>query len=909
MAVESAITVVLSKLAAHEAEELRRIGDGIVLLRDRLQWLQAFLCDADRKRRAGIPVDGLSLVCLRPMRDITFDAEDTLNDLIFHHQAALRSHGYQSQKTPMRYFVGLFSRMENRRELSSQIKRIKAAFDQILDDQKYCRVEHISSMAHKGSTMAIAAWYVTPAVLTTSTMAIEAWWGDLENVVGFDKDMEILKQILVHKDEDSHHKMFISIVGESGAGKNTLVQLICDQVCTEMDVLIRYNMMAGSSTKDLLKDVYKMALCQSAYQCHEMEVEEGIDSISEKIHDLLSTKRYLLILGGVSSKSTLNCVRASLPDSGNGSHVMLILDSENEEVAWHANTMNRNGSNGVHMMTPLDQERSAQLFFLKVLRKAQYESWLSTHEKRRKRNNERYGRHYESSRMIGNEHEEECRDNEFQRNIHSVTGGHPMGILLLAGMLRFKDKSIQWDVMMQQLMSSRYSQQYPHQQMSNTTRRAIESIFWTSFEDLPSDLKSCFLYFAAYPQDTWQDANEIVHMWVAEGFINKTPSQHGKTLEEVGHDYLKELVLRCLLRLEERKLGGGIMVVRVHRSLMRFLRFEISETGFMDIIHNVKYNVLMRPSVRRISVQSDCTPMYTTNQKFPKLHSFICHVEEKKHEEIEAQRMWTNKKSVHNDIKFLCWSKFLHVLSLKGLTLNALPDELGDMIHLRYLCVNCPNLHILPSSIVRLLNLQTLDIRNTQVEEIHRDFWKIKTLRHVLAKTLALPTMSMPLGVEEQEEDDEVGSELQTLHGVKPASSDLGEWTLLDNKITRNLRSFEMHGFQYAKHGGPTFKAALQNMYLLGHLNLQGDEIPSCVFTDPGLQSLETMEIHGNVRWDDIIPVVHLLRKVRPNLVQLKVRDINEVPKIIMQQLGTILIRGKQDSCKLDQEKTKLHVV
>ncbi|KAI4972981.1 hypothetical protein ZWY2020_008355 [Hordeum vulgare] len=589
MAVESAITVVLSKLAAHEAEELRRIGDGIVLLRDRLQWLQAFLCDADRKRRAGIPVDGLSLVCLRPMRDITFDAEDTLNDLIFHHQAALRSHGYQSQKTPMRYFVGLFSRMENRRELSSQIKRIKAAFDQILDDQKYCRVEHISSMAQR-----VPPWPLQRGM-----------WGDLENVVGFDKDMEILKQILVHKDEDSHHKMFISIVGESGAGKNTLVQLICDQ-------------------------------------------------------------------------------------------------------------------------------------------------------------------------------------------------------------------------------------------------------------------------------DTWQDANEIVHMWVAEGFINKTPSQHGKTLEEVGHDYLKELVLRCLLRLEERKLGGGIMVVRVHRSLMRFLRFEISETGFMDIIHNVKYNVLMRPSVRRISVQSDCTPMYTTNQKFPKLHSFICHVEEKKHEEIEAQRMWTNKKSVHNDIKFLCWSKFLHVLSLKGLTLNALPDELGDMIHLRYLCVNCPNLHILPSSIVRLLNLQTLDIRNTQVEEIHRDFWKIKTLRHVLAKTLALPTMSMPLGVEEQEEDDEVGSELQTLHGVKPASSDLGEWTLLDNKITRNLRSFEMHGFQYAKHGGPMFKAALQNMYLLGHLNLQGDEIPSCVFTDPGLQSLETMEIHGNVRWDDIIPVVHLLRKVRPNLVQLKVRDINE---------------------------------
>lgn len=76
----------------------------------------------------------------------------------------------------MRYFVGIFSRMENRRELSSQIKRIKTAFDQILDNQKYCRVEHISSMAQKGTTMATAAWYVTPVALTASTMPIEAWY-------------------------------------------------------------------------------------------------------------------------------------------------------------------------------------------------------------------------------------------------------------------------------------------------------------------------------------------------------------------------------------------------------------------------------------------------------------------------------------------------------------------------------------------------------------------------------------------------------------------------------------------------------------------------------------------------------------------------------------------------------------
>lgn len=126
--------------------------------------------------------------------------------------------------------------------------------------------------------------------------------------------------------------------------------------------------------------------------------------------------------------------------------------------------------------------------------------------------------------------------------------------------------------------------------------------------------------------------------------------------------------------------------------------------------------------------------------------------------------------------------------------------------------------------------------------------------------------------------------------------------------MKRSLQSFKMQNFQYVIHGGHVFEAALRNMYLLGHLSLQGDEIPSCMFTYPRLQSLEIMELHGNVKWDDIILAVNLLRKVRPNVVQLKMHDTNEVPKIIKQQLVTILfgdyqnrrfLPPTQSSCKL----------
>uniref|UniRef100_A0ACD6ALK5 Uncharacterized protein n=1 Tax=Avena sativa TaxID=4498 RepID=A0ACD6ALK5_AVESA len=669
---------------------------------------------------------------------------------------------------------------------------------------------------------------------------------DLENAVGFDKDLEILKRMLVNEYEDSRHQRFISIVGESGAGKNTLVKLICNQICTKMDVVIRYDMQPSSSIEDLLTNVYRMALRQSADECHELEVEkEGIDSISDKICGLLSRKRYLLILGRISSKSILNCVRASLPDDdGNGSRVMLILDTATEEVACHANAMNREGFNGVHLMTHLDQERSVQLFFWKVLRKAQYESWLLAYEKRRNQEQEGHRGGYGSMRRNQNEEEAGYRDNNLQNFVHTATGGCPMAIVLLAGLLRFKERPIQWDALLQP-----QSHQY-HQQQPCSTRRGVETIFWTSFEDLPDDLKSCFLYLAA--DDTCQEADEIVQMWIAEGLIiNKSP-RHGKTLEEVGHDYLKELVLRCLVELVETKPGGSIGVVKVHRSLLGFLRSEIAEAGFMEIVHHVDvHDVLVpSPSVRRLFIQSDKSTMYTTHHKFPKLRSFICRIDEKRHEQ---------KKCVPNDLKFLLWSKFLRVISVKGLRLVELPDELGDMIHLRYMRIDCLDLRYLPPSIARLINLQTLDISNTQVEEIDQSFWKIKTLRHVLAKSLALPGTCE----DNDDEEKEAGGELQTLHGVKPAASRSGEWSPLDNSMTRSLRSLEMHGFQFVKHGGPAFEAALRNMHLLGHLSLQGDEIPSCVFTEPSLRCLQTMELHGNVKWDDIILQVagRLLRK------------------------------------------------
>ncbi|XP_020151322.2 disease resistance protein Pik-2-like [Aegilops tauschii subsp. strangulata] len=378
----------------------------------------------------------------------------------------------------------------------------------------------------------------------------------------------------------------------------------------------------GCSVENLLKEVHRLAKLKLT--AHE-QADARSDENGGKLYHVLNGRSFLLILGGITSKTILNSMRASLPV--NGCQVMLLLDTENEDIAWHADSINGVGSYGVYMLT-------RHLFFWRVLRKQAEES-----------NDDK------DDEDEDDEDEEQAEKRYYGGLVHEITGGYPMAIVLLAGLLRFKEKPLQWNAVLQQLMygnngthqvqrgavlqqlrsenngTQDASECLPNTQITNLsgdTRRAMEVVFWASFEDLHNDLRSCYLYFASYPTNSSHPADQLVRMWIGEGFIK---ARRGKTMEEVGHDYLKELVLRCLVEVEEMKANGGIQLVRVHKSLMGFLESEARETGFMEM-HDI-HDVVVPPSVRRLSVQSDNGKRYNitfASKKFPKLRSFICRI-------------------------------------------------------------------------------------------------------------------------------------------------------------------------------------------------------------------------------------------------------------------------------------------
>jgi hypothetical protein len=77
-----------------------------------------------------------------------------------------------------------------------------------------------------------------------------------------------------------------------------------------------------------------------------------------------------------------------------------------------------------------------------------------------------------------------------------------------------------------------------------------------SYKYLPSHLKQCFAYCSIFPKDYILEKDEVVLLWMAEGFLKETTN---KRMEEVGKDYFLDLASRSLLEQSSGNKSGFVM--------------------------------------------------------------------------------------------------------------------------------------------------------------------------------------------------------------------------------------------------------------------------------------------------------------------------------------------------------------
>ncbi|KAK1297061.1 putative disease resistance protein [Acorus calamus] len=235
-----------------------------------------------------------------------------------------------------------------------------------------------------------------------------------------------------------------------------------------------------------------------------------------------------------------------------------------------------------------------------------------------------------------------------------------------------------------------------------------------SYRDMPDELKSCFLYLGLFPLNAEIRSSKLKMLWIAEGFVE---AQTRKQPEYIAEEYLEKLYQRSLIQVAAKKSYGrsrrtcGIKSCRIH-DLLRDLAISVSKCEFHCVYEN-QYSEMPSNVCRRLSIHGNVSNEVPPNKSSPSLRSLLCF----------------NRKQF--DLTPLVQGlRFLKVIDMEDVDIIALPEEVGRLIHLRFLGLKNTNLESIPSTVGDLFNLQTFDIRSNGKLKVPASVWKLKNLRH-----------------------------------------------------------------------------------------------------------------------------------------------------------------------------------
>ncbi|KAH6815905.1 hypothetical protein C2S51_020725 [Perilla frutescens var. frutescens] len=342
----------------------------------------------------------------------------------------------------------------------------------------------------------------------------------------------------------------------------------------------------------------------------------------------------------------------------------------------------------------------------------------------------------------------------------------PLAISLLGGVLSKKRTLKEWELVNENIKAYLYR---------GEGLEIIHGVVTLSYEDLPYYLKPCFLYMVQFKEDEFIFADDLYRMWIAQGMISHDNINQGKeeSLMDVAELYLSELVSRCIVQVEvedDAIPGHKYRRCKLH-DVVQELCFSLAKKEDLGIqildYQGGKFSSLLHQSLsagiktryldvhfeRKLELELEDGAFITADEADNKKHVRSLRLVNHVHGEIVE---------FPHTIVDLQEFKLLKVLVIKRFNFagRKLPRGIGDLIHLRYLCLRECRLSELPSSISNLMWLHTLDLLNSR---------NVRVPNHVLKKMLRLKHLFLPSYDKEKMGDyllrlDEGLDELETLY-------------------------------------------------------------------------------------------------------------------------------------------------
>ncbi|KAH9717459.1 hypothetical protein KPL71_021822 [Citrus sinensis] len=306
----------------------------------------------------------------------------------------------------------------------------------------------------------------------------------------------------------------------------------------------------------------------------------------------------------------------------------------------------------------------------------------------------------------------ECEQlEEIGRKIVRKCKGLPLAAKTIGSLLRFKKTREEWQIILNSEMW----------QLEDFEKNLLAPL-QLSYNDLPPEIKRCFLYCVVFPKDYDLDKGELVRLWMAQGYIEKKGNIE---MEMTGGWYFDFLASRSFFQdFDEDE--EGIVTCKMHDIVHDFAQY-LTRKEFAAIEVDGDENPLSLTSTCQEKLRH-LTLMLGLRAKFP-----VSIFDAKKLRSLILFDVTEDQSAASRGLQGL----FDQLTCLRALKIEdfglgdktiEIPRGLENLIHLRYLQLS--SVEELPETCCELLNLQTLDCLS--LKRLPQGIGKLINLRHLI---------------------------------------------------------------------------------------------------------------------------------------------------------------------------------